>query len=114
MIDSAVIIAIVVAITWLVSLRIWLNNSAHATAVWKGRYMTLKRQLEEGGGEEELKGVLEQLPQELRSVVEPILDSLPRQYRGIAKWLIKNPQIIQMGLQLLQKTQKSQIQTEAL
>jgi hypothetical protein len=114
MIDSSVLVAIIVAITWLVSLKIWLSNSGRAAAAWKNRYISLKRQVEEGGSVEDFGNVLEQLPSDIRPMVEPILRSLPRQYRGIARWLLNNPQIVQAGLELLRKTQKPQVSGEAL
>jgi hypothetical protein len=114
MIDSTVIVAIIVAATWLISLKIWLSSSGRAAKAWQARYMTVKRQLEESEGSEELSDVLDKLPSDIRPMVEPILNSLPRQYRGIARWLLNNPQIVQAGLELLRKTQKPQVSSEAL
>jgi len=114
MLDSSVVVAIIVSATWLISLKIWLNNSGRAAKQWQARYMTVKRQLEESGGSEEFSDVLDKLPSDIKPLVEPILNSLPRQYRGIAKWLVSNPQIVQMGLELLRKTQKPQVSSEAL
>jgi hypothetical protein len=114
MIDSSVLVALIVAATWLISLRIWLNNSGRAAKQWQARYMTMKRQLEESAEPEQLSDVLDKLPADIRPMVEPILGSLPRQYRGIARWLLNNPQIVQAGLELLRKTQKPQVSGEAL
>jgi len=102
-----VAVVLVVALTWLVTLNMWLSGSKKAAQTWKARYMTVQRELkklQQGGREagseadrdmisEVLSALGIQADEELISAIEEA--GIPKEILGFA---LKNPDIVKAFL----------------